>query len=126
MAISTEQLESIKQQLLVLAKRLTADPRSSDSELPQNDPLVAQALECDFILPSPLSMATPSVTVRRKLETVDVLLDRARLHRTLPAEAQAAAEEDNRFLQEDYQDEPALPGTNDSDSDSGGKANPAP
>lgn len=106
MSISTGQLESIKKNLLHLQAHLKAERRAPDTELHADERLLAEATECDFMLPSPLTLASLAEAVTRKLENVDVLLERSRTHETLPPQAQAAAEDENRYMEEDYKDEP--------------------
>lgn len=105
MSISVAQLEALSDKLHRLAGRLHADRRPADSALGENDPLVAAANDCQFLLPSPLTIDTLSATVQKKLNNVAVLLERARMHQDLPPDAQAAAEEENMLMGEDYQDD---------------------
>ena len=110
MSISVARLESLSGKLHHLAERLRADHRAAGSALGENDPLVAAANECDFLLPSPLTIDTLSATVQKKLDNVAVLLERARMHQELPPDAQAAAEEENVLMDKDYQGDEATPG----------------
>ena len=114
MSISSEHLEAIRNNLHDLATRLKADRREPTTELTDHDALVIEARQCDFMLPSPLTIESLSETVARKIENVGVLLDRAEMHESLPPEARKAAEEENAYMVEDYQDDPALPGAADS------------
>lgn len=113
MSITTVQLELLHRQLEALGDRLQADHRPGSTELSENDSLVAAAAACDFLLPSPLTIDHLAATVQKKIANVDVLLERARMHESLPPEAQAAAEEENRYMEDDYASSPALPGTED-------------
>ena len=105
MSISVAQLETLSDQLHRLAERLQADRRPREQTLDGGDPLIAAANDCDFLLPSPLTIETLSATVQKKIDNVAVLLDRARMHASLPEEAQAAAEEENMLMDEDYRDD---------------------
>ena len=109
MSISTAHLEALHQQLRELGDRLQEDYRPSATELDENDVLVAAAVACDFLLPSSLTIDQLAATVQKKIENVDILLARSRMHESLPSEAQAAAEDENRYMEEDYASSPALP-----------------
>ncbi len=107
MSISSVQLEALAGNLHRLAERLQADSRAAETALSANDPVVAAANACDFLLPSPLTLETLRVTVQKKIENVAVLLERSLMHESLPPEAQAAAEEENKYIEEDYREESA-------------------
>ena len=113
MSITTAHLETLHRQLRELGDRLHEDHRPGATELDENDFLVAAAVACDFLLPSLLTIDQLAATVQKKIENVDVLLERSRMHESLPSEAQAAAEEENRYMEEDYASSPALPGSED-------------
>lgn len=104
MSISVAQLEQLQIKLHNLADRLRADMRPEDKQLEEDDPLVASAKECEFPLPSPLTVATLLSTVRRKADNVQVLLARARMHEDLPPDAQAAAEQEDNLIEKNYQE----------------------
>jgi hypothetical protein len=100
MSISVQRLEELLDRLRNLERRLQASSRPADSPLAPDDPLVQLANDCEFFLPSPLCIATLAPTVERKIENVMVLLERARQREEIPADAQAAAEnEDNLVLE---------------------------
>jgi hypothetical protein len=107
MSISVSQLEGLSDKLHRLSERLRSDRRPSDTALGESDPLVAEANDCEFLLPSPLTIDTLSATVQKKLDNVAVLLERSRMHEELPPDAQAAAEEENVLMDEDYQGDAA-------------------
>lgn len=115
MSISTAQLEALQHQLAQLARRLADDRRPPSAILTATDPEVAEASACDFLLPSPLTLEALRETVQKKQDNVVVLLARAKLHEALPADAQAAAEEENAFMEADYDTPPTTqrdePGT---------------
>ena len=108
MSISTEKLETLCGKLQDLDNFLRVDARAPATALEQTDRLVVASQACDVMLPSPLTLAALSLTIQKKIETVGVLLERARLHQLLPADAQAAAEEENMFMEEDYCNAPEL------------------
>lgn len=107
MSISSAQLEALSEKLHRVAALLQVDKRAADAELPASDALVVAANTCDFLLPSPLTLATLAATVQKKIDNVAVLLERSLMHESLPPQAQAAAEEENKYIEEDYQDDPA-------------------
>lgn len=98
MVISVAQLETLLNKLQSLQQRLKNTDRSPSSELTESDPLVQAANECDFILPSPLTINTLQETVDRKIDNVLVLLERARQHEELPPDVQMAAEHEDILI----------------------------
>lgn len=107
MSISSVQLQALSQNLHRLASKIEADERPVPTELGNADALVVAAQACDFLLPSPLTLETLAATVQKKLDNVAVLLERSLMHESLPPQAQAAAEEENKYIEEDYADDPA-------------------
>ncbi|HYD95319.1 MAG TPA: hypothetical protein VEC01_08335 [Noviherbaspirillum sp.] len=61
--------------------------------LPQDDPLVRDASDCELMLPSILTAGSLRETVMRKLNTAAVLLERAIKHEELAPDVQLAADE---------------------------------
>ncbi|MES2830665.1 MAG: hypothetical protein V4695_01570 [Pseudomonadota bacterium] len=102
MSIGTPQLEALSDKLHELAKRLHSDLTPGDSELNDGNSLVVSAKDCDFLLPTPLTLENLAATVQKKIDNINVLLERARMHESLPPEAQAAAEEENIYMEQDY------------------------
>ncbi len=102
MSINTATLEALHRQLCHLATRLNDDCRPPDTALEPGDTLLDDARACDFLLPSPLTLLTLQDSVQKKIETVAVLMERAKVHESLPRAAQAAAEEENAFIEDDY------------------------
>ncbi|WP_151638305.1 hypothetical protein [Noviherbaspirillum aerium] len=100
--MQVSQLEKIAEQLRSLKTRLDSMPGSSEQPLQEDSEYVRAAQECDFMLPSPLTLGTLSETVDRKLQNVAVLMERARNHESLPEDAQAAAEQEYTMSDEDY------------------------
>jgi len=107
MSISSITLNALSENLHRLANLLEADPRPTTMALQNTDPLIVAANACDFALPNPLTLETLSTTVEKKIANVAVLLERSLMHESLPPEAQAAAEEENKYIEEDYKDDPA-------------------
>lgn len=100
--MQVSQLEKIAEQLRSLKARLENIPGSSEQSLQEDSEYVRAAQECDFMLPSPLTLGTLSETVDRKLQNVAVLMERARNHESLPEDAQVAAEQEYTMSDEDY------------------------
>ena len=96
MSMTVEQLETLLAKLERLADALDASSKPADAPLANDDPLVRQAEECEFMLPSRLTVANLADTVERKIDNVQLLLERARQNQDIPQEARiAAANEDN-------------------------------
>lgn len=96
------QLEKLAERLRSLKSRLQNLHGPLQQPLNENSELVMAAQECDFMLPTPLTLGTLSETVDRKLKNVAVLTERARKHESLPEDAQAAAEQEYTMSDEDY------------------------
>jgi hypothetical protein len=97
----SSRLHQLQQQL---QQQMRQQPQSAETRqrpLRQDDPLVEAARECDFMLPSELTVETLAETVDKKIETVKILLDRARRHESLPEDAQVAADQDYLASEED-------------------------
>ncbi|GAC1423871.1 MAG: hypothetical protein NVSMB6_24960 [Burkholderiaceae bacterium] len=114
MSISTAQLHVLHQKLRRVAESLRDDRRGASVPLEAIDPQVTAAQACDFLLPSPLTLATLRDTVQKKMDNVAVLLERATMHEALPADARTAAEEDNVFMEANYDTPPKAPGDDES------------
>lgn len=85
-----EQLESGLRNALQLVER---DESGAQGEIDASHPAARAAQECELMLPEPLTLASLAEAIRHKIDTVHVLLDRARAHEKLPADAQLAADE---------------------------------
>jgi len=96
------QLEEIAERLRSLRSRLQKLSGSPDQTLNEDSEYVQAAKECDFMLPSPLTLGTLSETVERKIQNVSILMERALSHESLPEDAQAAAEQEYTMSDEDY------------------------
>ncbi|MGN6388493.1 MAG: hypothetical protein ACTHL1_03210 [Burkholderiaceae bacterium] len=107
--METSQIETLSACLCRLRERLhdrlAAAGASRDEPLADDDPLVRAARDCDFMLPRPLTAAALADTVERKIDTVRVLLERARRHEALPEAAQAAADEGYLTTEEDVDEQ---------------------
>lgn len=104
MAMSTGQLEQIRDKLQTLKATLARRERASDEPIQRNDPLVDMANDCEFPLPARLTGRTLGEEVDRKIANVMVLMERARQHEALPPEMREAAGQENSLLVEDYKD----------------------
>ena len=89
-----EQLEAGLREVLRLIER-DESPASADrnAELSPEHPAVRAAGACELMLPEHLTLDTLAETARHKIDTVQVLLERAREHESLPPSAQLAADE---------------------------------
>ena len=94
MSMSVADLEGLLAKLNHLARTLKTDTRPAERSLGKDDRLIGMAEECEFPLPSPLTINTLAETVDRKINNVQVLLERARMHEQLPPDAQEAAEQE--------------------------------
>jgi hypothetical protein len=102
LTMQVAQLEEIAERLRSLKSRLQNLSGSPEQPLNADSEYVQAAKECDFMLPSPLTLGTLSETVERKLQNVSILMERARSHESLPEDAQAAAEQEYTMSDEDY------------------------
>lgn len=85
-----EQLEQGLRQALQLVER---DETGARGEIEPGHPAARAAEACELMLPEPLTLASLGEAIRHKIDTVHVLLDRARAHEKLPPDAQLAADE---------------------------------
>ncbi|MBK4736946.1 hypothetical protein [Noviherbaspirillum pedocola] len=107
MAISTQRLEELLSALHALKARLEADSHSPDATISEDDPLLRMAQACEFPLPTTPTRRNLTEEVERKIENATVLMQRARAHEALSADEQAAADQENSFMEQDYRDSPA-------------------
>ncbi len=96
------ELEALSARLHSLQEKLHATSMPGDKPLSAYDPLVQAAKECEFMLPSVLTVRSLLETVDRKIGNIEVLLARARTHEDLPESAQVAAEQEYTATREDY------------------------
>jgi hypothetical protein len=89
-SIRLEQLEQALRQALQLVER---DESGSHGELAPDHPAARAAEAAEMMLPEPLTLASLAEAICRKIDTVQVLLERARAHEKLPPDAQLAADE---------------------------------
>ena len=82
-----EQLEQGLHHVLSLLKH------DANGALAEDHPAVIAAGQCELMLPEQVTGASLSAAARHKIDTVQVLLARAREHERLPPEAQLAADE---------------------------------
>jgi hypothetical protein len=85
-----EQLEHGLRHALQLIER---DETGARGTIQPDHPAAWAAQQCELMLPENLTLATLAEAIRHKIDTVHVLLDRARAHEQLPPEAQLAADE---------------------------------
>lgn len=98
MSLSIAQLERLLDQLENLTEKLRSSGHSDDELLSDDDSLVAAAKECEFMLPSPLTVANLQETAERKINNVHVLLERAKQHQEIPADARLAADNEDTLI----------------------------
>lgn len=99
--MQVKELEDLSSRLHHLQQQLQAASAGNNSPLREDDPLVMAALECQFMLPSILTIETLAETVEKKINNVNLLLERARRHESLPEDAQVAADQDYLASEED-------------------------
>lgn len=95
-------LEELSTRLHRLRGQLASASKAEGRPLAEDDPLVRAAMECEFMLPSPLTVRSLSETVEKKIGTVALLLERARKHEELPEAAQTAADQEYMATSGDY------------------------
>lgn len=101
--MQVSKLEELSARLRRLRDQLGAGALSDDKPLEEGDELVRAARACEFMLPERLTVASLRETVDHKIETVDVLLERARKHEAMPDEAQLVADQEYTATEEDYE-----------------------
>jgi hypothetical protein len=83
--MESSRLEQLEQGLRNVLRLIERDETGQSGELARE--------QCEVMLPEPLTLAALSETVRHKIDTVQVLLTRAREHEQLQPDAQLAADE---------------------------------
>ena len=91
--MDSSRLEQLEQGLRNVLRLIERDESGASGELPREHPAARAAEECEVMLPETLTLDTLRETVRHKIDTVQVLLARAREHEALPADAQLGADE---------------------------------
>jgi hypothetical protein len=91
--MESSRLEQLDQGLRHALRLVERDEGGSGGALSPEHPAVAAAAACDVMLPEPLTLASLAETLRRKIDTVQVLLERARVHESLPPDVQLAADD---------------------------------
>jgi hypothetical protein len=98
MSLSIAQLERLLDKLENLTAQLRSSSQHGEDELTNDDPVVELANECEFMLPSPLTVVSLRATAERKIGNVVVLLERARQNQDIPLDAQLAADNEDMLL----------------------------
>lgn len=98
MALSIAQLERLLSKLENLTAQLRSSSKPAESVLTHDDPLVELANDCEFMLPSPLTVTTLLETAERKIDNVHLLLERARQNQDIPLDAQLAADNEDTLI----------------------------
>ena len=91
--MESSRLEQLEQGLRNVLRLIERDETRQSGELAREHPAARAAEECEVMLPEPLTLAALFETVHHKIDTVQVLLTRAREHEQLPPDAQLAADE---------------------------------
>lgn len=91
--MESKRLEQLELGLRGVLRQIERDEGREAGELSDGHPAARAALECEVMLPEPLTLGSLRDTVRHKIDTVQVLLERAREHEALPPDAQLAADE---------------------------------
>lgn len=91
--MESSQLEQLERGLRNALHLVERDETGAQGEIEPAHPAARAAQECELMLPEPLTLASLGGAIRHKIDTVHVLLDRARAHEKLPSDAQLAADE---------------------------------
>ncbi|GGX89156.1 hypothetical protein GJV26_25365 [Massilia dura] len=91
--MESSKLEQLEQGLRHALQLVERDETGAQGEIETGHPAARAAESCELMLPEPLTLASLGEAIRNKIETVHVLLDRARAHEKLPPDAQLAADE---------------------------------
>jgi hypothetical protein len=91
--MQSSQLEQLERGLHDVLRLLERDESGAGATLSQDHPAVRAAAACELMLPETLTASTLAESARHKIDTVHVLLARAREHEKLPPAAQLAADE---------------------------------
>ena len=92
--MESARLEELERGLHGVLHLIERDESGDGGQLPAEHPAARAAEACELMLPESLTLATLAESVRHKIDNVQVLLERARQHEALPADAQLAAAED--------------------------------
>lgn len=106
--MQVSELEQLDARLRRLRDRLRSEAHA-ERLLGKDDALVQAAQECEFMLPEPLTVRNLAATVERKIDNVQLLLQRARSHEELPESAQIAAGQEYMAGLQEYRAEHAQP-----------------
>ena len=91
--MQSTQLEHLEQGLREVLRLVERDDHPADTPLAPDHPAARAADACELMRTEPLTLASLADAARHKIDTVQVLLARAREHEKLPPEAQLAADE---------------------------------
>lgn len=105
--MESSQLEQLEQGLRHALQLIERDESGAQGEINESHPAARAAQQCELMLPEQLTLASLAEAIRHKIDTVHVLLDRARAHEKLPADAQLAADEGYLTSDDDLTDKRA-------------------
>ncbi|TWI67509.1 hypothetical protein IP91_01622 [Pseudoduganella lurida] len=91
--MESKRLEELDEGLHKALALVARDEGAGTGALSPDHPAAQAALACEVMLPEVLTAPALAETLRHKIGTVQVLLERARAHEALPPEAQLAANE---------------------------------
>lgn len=91
--MESRRLEQLEQGLRHALQLTLRDESGAQGEIERTHPAAKAAEACELMLPEVLTLASLAEAIRHKIDTVHVLLDRARAHEKLPPDAQLAADE---------------------------------
>lgn len=91
--MESSRLEQLEQGLRHALQLVERNESGAQGELERSHPAARAAEAAEMMLPEPLTLASLADAIRHKIDTVQVLLERARGHEKLPPDAQLAADE---------------------------------
>ncbi|QBE65727.1 hypothetical protein [Pseudoduganella lutea] len=102
--MESSRLEELEQGLRNVLQLIERDESGAQGDITPDHPAAQAAEACELMLPEKLTLASLADAIRHKIETVHVLLDRARAHEKLPPDAQLAADEGYMLEAEDLKE----------------------
>jgi hypothetical protein len=91
--MESSKLEQLEQGLRHALQLVERDETGAQGVIAQTHPAARAAESCELMLPEVLTLESLGEAIRHKIDTVHVLLERARAHEKLPPDAQLAADE---------------------------------
>lgn len=91
--MESARLQELEQGLREVVRLTERGELRDGAALAPDHPALRAAAACELMLPEDLTLANLAQAARHKIDTVQVLLQRAREHEQLPPDAQLAADE---------------------------------